>query len=81
MLKMIYILMLRFMLAQSPSQITKLYKLQELTGKQIIAVMNFPLKQTADFIFECLVLGVVLDSKEIVLLQPERIVEDGKRIL
>lgn len=65
---------------KSSAQITKLYKKEELIGKQIIAVTNFPPKQIADFISECLVLGVVLDNKEVVLLTPERKVENGKRI-
>ena len=48
-------------------------------GKQVIAVVNFPPKQVANFISECLVLGVVMENKEIVLLQPERKVKNGFR--
>ena len=66
---------------KSSAQITKLYKKEDLIGKQIIAVVNFPPKQIANFISECLVLGVVLDDKEVVLLQPERKVLNGKRIM
>jgi len=51
-----------------------------LVGKQVIAVVNFPLKQIASFMSECLVLGVVLDNKEVVLLQPERTVPNGCRV-
>ncbi len=65
---------------KSSAQITKLYKKEDILGKQVIAVVNFPPKQVANFISECLVLGVVMDSKEIVLLQPERKVENGLRI-
>ncbi|MFP4112428.1 MAG: tRNA-binding protein [Candidatus Woesearchaeota archaeon] len=65
---------------QSSAQITKLYKKEDLIGKQIVAVTNFPKKQIADFMSECLVLGIVQDNKEVILLQPERKVENGKRI-
>jgi tRNA-binding protein len=66
---------------KSSAQITKLYKKEELVGKQVVAVVNFPPKQVANFRSECLVLGVVLDEKEVVLLHPERRVPNGKRIL
>ncbi len=65
---------------KSSAQITHLYRLEELVGKQIIAVVNFPPKQIADFMSECLVLGVVGISKEITLLTPERPVENGCKI-
>ncbi|MBI2176445.1 tRNA-binding protein [Candidatus Woesearchaeota archaeon] len=65
---------------KSSAQITKLYGKKELVGKQVIAVVNFPPKQIANFVSECLVLGVVMENKEIVLLQPERKVADGYRI-
>lgn len=65
---------------QSSAQITKLYQKEDLVGKQVIAVTNFPPKQIANFISECLVLGVVLENKEVVLLQPERIVPNGFKI-
>ena len=64
----------------SSAQLTKLYKKEELVGKQIIAVTNFPPKQIANLMSECLVLGVVLENKEVVLLQPERKTPNGKRI-
>lgn len=65
---------------KSSAQITKLYKKNELINKQIVAVINFPVKQIANFHSECLVLGVVGDDKEIVLLQPERKVKEGLSI-
>lgn len=64
----------------SSAQITSLYALEELIGKQIIAVVNFPKKQIADFMSECLVLGAISD-KDVIVLQPERSVQNGLRIL
>ncbi len=69
-----------FGIKKSSAQITKLYKKGDLLNRQVIAVINFPPKQIANFVSECLVLGVVLDSKEVVLLRPERQVPDGCRI-
>ena len=66
---------------QSSAQITKLYPKDDLTGRLIIAVTNFPRRQVADFTSEVLVLGVVLDNDEVVLIQPDRDVPPGKRIL
>ncbi len=65
---------------QSSAQITSLYTKDELIGKQVVAVVNFPLRQIANFFSECLVLGVYTDQKEVVLLQPEREVENGGKI-
>jgi tRNA-binding protein len=65
---------------RSSAQITKLYEPEELLGRQVIAVINFPVKQIANFFSECLVLGVVGENKEIVLLQPDRPVKNGHRI-
>lgn len=64
----------------SSAQITSLYNCGELVGKQIIAVINFPPKQIADFISECLVLGVYDADNNIILLQPERHTENGNKI-
>ncbi len=65
---------------KSSAQITKLYKKEELVGRQVICVTNFAPKQIANFVSEVLVLGVVLPDKEVVLLLPDRIVQNGKRI-
>ena len=69
-----------FGVKRSSAQITKLYEKADLEGKQVIAVTNFPPKQIANFMSECLVLGVVGDEKEVTLLQPERPVPNGLRI-
>lgn len=70
-----------FGIKNSSAQITKLYKRGELSGKQVIAVTNFPPKQVANFVSEVLVLGVVLENNKVVLLQPERKTKNGCRIL
>jgi export-related chaperone CsaA len=65
---------------KSSAQITKLYSTEELKGKQIIAVVNFPPRQVANFISEVLVLGVYGNEKEVILLQADRRVENGSKI-
>lgn len=66
---------------QSSAQITACYSKEELIGRLVTAVVNFPPKQVADFISEVLVLGAVLDDKDVILIQPDRDVPVGKRIL
>ena len=66
---------------QSSAQITKLYKMGDLVDRLVVAVVNFPPKQIADFISQVLVLGVVLDNGEVALISPDRDVPLGKRIL
>lgn len=65
---------------KSSAQITTLYSKDELKGKQVVAVVNFPPKQIANFFSECLVLGAV-SGKEVTLMEPERPVPNGLRIL
>ena len=65
---------------RSSAQITKLYTKADLVGRQVIAVTNFPPKQIANFMSECLVLGTVDDDKTVTLLQPERKTVNGVRI-
>ncbi len=65
---------------RSSAQITDLYEKQELIGKQVIAIVNFPPKQIANFFSECLVLGVYTDKKEVVLLTPDRPVNNGLQV-
>ncbi len=65
---------------RSSAQITNFYDKQELVGRQVIAILNFPPKQIANFFSECLVLGVYTDKKEVVLIGPDRKVENGWKI-
>jgi tRNA-binding protein len=65
---------------KSSAQITKRYAKEELVGKQIVAVVNFPRKQIGTFMSECLVLGSVGDENDIVLLTSDIEVENGLRI-
>ena len=61
----------------SSAQITKRYKPEELIGRQVAAVVNFPTMRIAGFKSEVLVLGGVADNNEVILLQPEAKVENG----
>ena len=67
-------------LKRSSAQITAYYKKEDLLNRKVVAVVNFPPKQIADFISECLVLGVYDENKDVILLQPERAVKNGMRI-
>lgn len=64
---------------KSSAQITTLYKKEDLLNRQIVAVVNFPKKQIADFMSECLVLGAVIGS-DVILLDPENKVKNGSTV-
>jgi len=66
-------------LKRSSAQIVQLYTAENLVGRQVLAVVNFPPRQIADFISEVLVLGLETPDG-VVLLQPERPVENGVRV-
>ena len=66
---------------KSSAQITKRYQKEELVGKQVVAVVNFPKKQIGKFNSECLVLGSVRYADDIVLLTSDLKVENGLRVL
>jgi len=65
---------------QSSAQITRFYSVEELQGQQVIAVVNFPPKQIANFSSECLVLGIYDENKDVVLIQPKNSVSNGLKI-
>jgi len=65
---------------KSSAQITVHYKKEDLINRQVIAVVNFPPKQVADFISECLVLGVYDENNDVVLLQPDKKIKNGSKI-
>ena len=61
---------------KSSAQITTLYKREDLLDKQIVAVVNFPKKQIAKFMSDCLILGAV-NANDVILLNPENKVKNG----
>ena len=65
---------------KSSAQITSHYSLEELVGKQIIAVVNFPKKQIGPFMSECLVTGFADSNNDIVLAVPDKPVENGRKL-
>lgn len=70
----------RLGIKQSSAQITELYSKADLINRQIVAVINFKPKQIADFISECLVLGVANAEGAIVLLQTGSPTKNGMQI-
>ncbi len=66
---------------KSSAQITGLYNIDELIGKQVLCACNFPVKQIANFMSEVLVTGVTGNHDNIVLLSPDFPVENGSRLL
>lgn len=65
---------------KSSAQITTHYSVDLLIGMQIVAVVNFPPKQIANFISQCLVLGAMQSDGSVILLQTERKTANGMRI-
>lgn len=65
---------------RSSAQITVHYKLDQLIGRQVLAVVNFPPRQIGPFVSEVLTLGVPDDDGAVVLLRPDFKVTDGGRM-
>lgn len=65
---------------KTSAQITHLYDKENLIGKQVIAVVNFPPKQIGPFISEVLVLGLANEKGEIVLVGPDTLVPNGQKL-
>jgi tRNA-binding protein len=64
----------------SSAQITVHYSIENLIGRQVVAVVNFTPRQIANFISECLVLGIYDENNDVVLLAPERNLSNGLKI-
>ena len=67
-------------LKRSSAQITQHYQAEDLLGRQVVAVVNFPSKQIGPFISECLVTGFPDEQGTVVLTAPERVVPNGSRL-
>ena len=65
---------------KSSAQITELYQKEDLIGKQIIAVVNFPKKKITNFFSECLILGVYGENKEVTLLATSLPTKNGLQV-
>lgn len=65
----------------SSAQITKRYTADRLIGRQVTAIVNFPVRRIAGFKSEVLVLGGVPEDGDVVLLQPDKLVPNGTKIL
>lgn len=70
-----------FGIKRSSAQITTLYTVDEMRDRLVLAVTNFPPRQIANFMSEVLVLGVLLEGGEVALIQPDRSVPLGSRVL
>ena len=66
---------------KSSAQITHLYKLEELVGKLVVAVVNFPTKQIGPLMSECLVTGFHNEQGEVALCVPDKPVPLGSKLL
>jgi tRNA-binding protein len=65
---------------RSSAQVTDRYRPEELVGRQVVCVVNFPPKRIGPFMSEVLVLGAYADGDTVVLLRPDQDVERGSRI-
>lgn len=65
---------------KTSAQITKRYTPKQLINKQVVAVINFPPKQIANFMSECLILGAIGEEGDVILLTSEAKVPNGSEI-
>jgi tRNA-binding protein len=65
---------------RSSAQITHHYRIAELVGRQVVAVVNFPPRQIGPFVSEVLVLGAYNEAGEVILLRPDHVVSPGSKI-
>jgi len=65
---------------RSSAQITQHYRVADLVGRRVVAVVNFPPKQIGPFVSEVLVLGAYNEAGEVILLQPDHAVGPGSKI-
>jgi tRNA-binding protein len=66
---------------KSSAQLTALYKPEELVGRLVVAVVNFPKKQIGPIMSECLVTGFVNENGEVALCVPDKPVPLGSKLL
>ena len=66
---------------KSSAQITDLYSKEELVGKQVVCVCNFPPRQIGPFMSEVLTTGFLLENGKVVIAQPERKVPNGAKLI
>jgi len=65
---------------RSSAQITEHYRVEDLVGRLVVAVVNFPPKQIGPFVSEVLVLGAYNEAGEVILLHPDTAVFPGAKI-
>jgi tRNA-binding protein len=65
---------------RSSARITDRYRIEDLVGRQVVCVVNFPPKRIGPFVSEVLVLGAYVDGDQVVLLRPDGDVQPGSRI-
>lgn len=65
---------------KSSAQITDIYSKEDLLNKQITAIVNFKPRQIANFMSECLVMGIYNEKGNVVLLQASKSIKEGEQV-